>query len=99
VIQTLREHKSQQRLLYPAKLSITVDGENKLFHDQTKFTHYYSTNHALQRIIMGKKKQKTKNKKKHKQYKDRKYVLKKKKKNKKQKQQKKKNKKVILQRT
>ena len=25
-------------LLYPAKLSITIDGENKLFHDKTKFT-------------------------------------------------------------
>jgi hypothetical protein len=25
VIQTLREHKSQPRLLYPAKLSITID--------------------------------------------------------------------------
>ena len=26
VIQTLREHKCQPRLLYPAKLSITIDG-------------------------------------------------------------------------
>jgi hypothetical protein len=25
-IQTLREHKCQPRLLYPAKLSITIDG-------------------------------------------------------------------------
>lgn len=31
VIQTLREHKCQPRLLYPAKLSITIDGENKIF--------------------------------------------------------------------
>ena len=38
VIQTLREHKCQTRLLYPAKLSITTDGENKVFHDKTKFT-------------------------------------------------------------
>jgi hypothetical protein len=28
VIQTLRELKCQPRLLYPAKLSITIDGEN-----------------------------------------------------------------------
>jgi hypothetical protein len=36
VIQTLREHKSQHRLLYPAKLSVTIDGENKIFHHKTK---------------------------------------------------------------
>jgi hypothetical protein len=38
VIQTLGEHKCQPRLLYPTKLSITVDGENKIFHYKTKFT-------------------------------------------------------------
>ena len=25
-------------LLYPAKLSFTIDGETKVFHDKTKFT-------------------------------------------------------------
>jgi hypothetical protein len=54
VIQTLREHKCQPRLLYPAKLSNTIDGETKLFHDKTKFTKFISTNPALQKIIMGK---------------------------------------------
>ena len=54
VIQTLREHKCQPRLLYPAKLSITIDGETKVFHDKTKFTHYLSMNPALQRIITEK---------------------------------------------
>ena len=54
VIQTQREHKSQPRLQYPAKLSITVDGETKEFHDKTKFTQYLSMNPALQRIIKGK---------------------------------------------
>jgi hypothetical protein len=44
VIQTLREHKCQHRLLYPAKLSITIDGETKVFHDKTKFTNNLSTN-------------------------------------------------------
>jgi hypothetical protein len=38
VIQTLREHKCQLKLLYPAKLSITIDGESKVFHDKIKFT-------------------------------------------------------------
>jgi hypothetical protein len=54
VIQTPRKHKCQSRLLYPAKLSITVDGETKIFHDKTKFTQYLSTNQAIQRIIKQK---------------------------------------------
>jgi hypothetical protein len=54
VIQTLREYKCQTRLLYPAKLSITIDGETTVFHDKTKFTQYLSTNPAHQRIIKGK---------------------------------------------
>ena len=36
VIQTLREHKCQPKLLYPAKLSITIDGETKVFHDKNQ---------------------------------------------------------------
>jgi hypothetical protein len=63
-IETLREHKFQPRLLYPAKLSITIDGETKVFQDKTKFTHYLSTNPALQRIIAENN-----------QYKDRNYTL------------------------
>jgi hypothetical protein len=51
ILQTLREHKCQPRLLYSAKLSITIDGETKIFHNKNKFTHYLSTNPALQRII------------------------------------------------
>jgi hypothetical protein len=41
VIQTLGEHKCQPRLIYPAKLSITIDGETKVFHDKTRFTHSF----------------------------------------------------------
>jgi hypothetical protein len=52
-IQILREHKCQPRLLYPAKLSITIDEEHKIFHDKNKFIQYLSTNPALQRIING----------------------------------------------
>jgi hypothetical protein len=37
----LREHKCQPRLLYPAKLSITVDGEIKVLHDKTKFINIF----------------------------------------------------------
>jgi hypothetical protein len=42
------------RLLYPAKLSITIDGETKILHNKTKFKQYISMNPALQRIIKGK---------------------------------------------
>jgi hypothetical protein len=51
VMQTLREHKCQPRLPYPAQLSIIIDGENKIFHDKTKFTQYLFSNPALQRIM------------------------------------------------
>jgi len=54
VIQTIREQKCQPRLLYPAKLSINIDGETKICHDKTKFIQYLSTNPALQRKINGK---------------------------------------------
>ena len=54
VKQTLREHKCQHRLLYPAKLSITIDGETEVFYTKTKFIQYLTINPALQRIIDGK---------------------------------------------
>jgi hypothetical protein len=54
VIQTLREHKCQSRLLSPAKIAVTIDGETKIFYDKTKFTQYFSTNPVLQRIVDGK---------------------------------------------
>jgi hypothetical protein len=54
VIQTRREYKCQPRLLYPAKLSITIDGETKVFQDKTKFTQFLSRNPALQRKITEK---------------------------------------------
>ena len=31
IMQNQREHKCQPKLLYPAKLSITIDGETKIF--------------------------------------------------------------------
>jgi chromosome segregation ATPase len=34
VIQTLREHQCQARLPYPAKLSININGETKIFHEK-----------------------------------------------------------------
>jgi hypothetical protein len=58
VIQTLREHKCQSWLLYPAKLSINIDGETKIFHDKTKFTQNLSMDPAFQRMIKGKQQHK-----------------------------------------
>jgi hypothetical protein len=54
VIQTPRQHKCHPRLLYPAKLSMTIDGQTKIFQDKNKFTQYLSTKSGLQRIIDGK---------------------------------------------
>jgi hypothetical protein len=39
-------------------LSITIDGEIKVFHDKSKFTQYLSKNTALQRITKGKQQHK-----------------------------------------
>jgi hypothetical protein len=58
---TLREHKCQPRLLCPAKHSITIYGETKVFHDKTKFTQYLSTNPAFKRIVKGKHQHKDRN--------------------------------------
>ena len=52
--------------IWKINFSITIDGETKVFHDKTKFTHYLSTNPALQRIITEKK---------NKQYKDGNHAL------------------------
>ena len=41
LMQTPREHKCQPRLLYPAKLSITIDGETKIFHDKTNLYNIF----------------------------------------------------------
>jgi hypothetical protein len=60
-MQTPQELKCQPRLLYPAKLSITIDKETKIFHDKTKFTKYLSTNPALQEIINEKHQHKERN--------------------------------------
>ena len=47
VIQTLRKHKFQPRLLFPAKLSIIIAGKNKMLHDKTKFYTISSHRYGL----------------------------------------------------
>ena len=51
VIQTLRGHGCQSRVLYPAKLSITTEGQNKIFHDETRLKQYLATNLVLHKIL------------------------------------------------
>lgn len=50
----LRDHKRQSKLLYSAKLSVSVDGENKTFHDKTIFKQYLSITLVLQKMLEGK---------------------------------------------
>jgi hypothetical protein len=38
VIQTLRDYNCQPRVLYPGKISITINGETKIYHNKIKFT-------------------------------------------------------------
>jgi hypothetical protein len=51
----MQSHRCQPRLPYSAKLSFTIEGENKILHDKAKFKQYPSTNSALQ-MKLGKKK-------------------------------------------
>ena len=54
ILQKLRDHGCKPRLLYPANLSFTINGENKIFQDKNKFKHFVATNPALQKVIEGK---------------------------------------------
>jgi hypothetical protein len=54
VLQTLRNHKCLPILFFLAKVSVTIDGENKTFHANVKCTQYVSTNPVLQTVLKGK---------------------------------------------
>ena len=53
-MQALRDHRGQLWLLYPKMLSITTEGENKIFHDRTRFNQYLTTNPTLHKVLEGK---------------------------------------------
>ena len=61
VLQKLRHHGCKPKLLYPAKLSFTINGENKIFQDKNKFKQYIATNPALQKVLEGKSQPKESN--------------------------------------
>ena len=51
VLQKLRDQGLQPRLLYPAMLAFTIDGESKIFQDKNRFKEYVTTNPALKKIL------------------------------------------------
>ena len=54
IMQILRDHECQPILIYPAKLTVTIKGKNKIFHNKTRFHQYLATNPALHKVIEGK---------------------------------------------
>ena len=54
MLQKLRDQGCKPRLLYPAKLAFTINGENKIFQDKNKLNQYVVTNPALQKVLEGK---------------------------------------------
>jgi hypothetical protein len=53
VFQTLNEIYFNPRILYPAKLSLKLDGAIKVFHDKEKLKQYMTTKPPLQKILQG----------------------------------------------
>jgi hypothetical protein len=53
IFQALNENNFNPRILYPAKLSLKIDGATKVFHDKQKLKQYVTTKPPLQRIPQG----------------------------------------------
>jgi superfamily I DNA and RNA helicase len=51
VLQALNENNFNPRTLYPAKLSLKIDGAIKVFHDKQKLKQYMTTKPLLQKIL------------------------------------------------
>jgi hypothetical protein len=49
----LNENNFNPRILYPAKLSLKIDGAIKIFHDKLKLKQYMTTRPPLQKILQG----------------------------------------------
>ena len=54
MLQTQRDNRCQQRLLYQAKFSITIDGENKIFHNKAKKIRHSKMKSNLNTVCMFK---------------------------------------------
>ena len=53
VFQVVRTRGLQPRLLYPARLSINIEGQIKSFPDKRSLKEYSSTKPALQEMLKG----------------------------------------------
>ena len=53
IFRVLNEKNMQPRILYPARLSIRIEGKIKSFQDKQKLKEYVTTKPALQEILMG----------------------------------------------
>jgi hypothetical protein len=53
VFWALNENNFHPRILYPAKLSLNIDGATKVFHDKQKLKQYMTTKTPLQKILQG----------------------------------------------
>jgi hypothetical protein len=41
ILQSLNKHRCLPRLVYSAKVSVLIDTENKIFHNNTKFNNIF----------------------------------------------------------
>jgi hypothetical protein len=55
IFRALNENNFNPRILYPAKLSLKIDGSTKVFHDNQKLKQYVTKEPPLQKILQGKK--------------------------------------------
>jgi hypothetical protein len=53
VFQALSENNLTPRILYPANLSLKIDGAMKVFHDKQKLKQFMATKSPLQKILHG----------------------------------------------
>ncbi|KAF6081839.1 hypothetical protein HJG60_008845 [Phyllostomus discolor] len=53
ILQVIRTRGLQPRLLYPARLSIKIEGQIRSFPDKRSLKEYTSTKPALQEILKG----------------------------------------------
>ena len=53
IVPVMKSKGLQTRLLYPAKISITMEGEIRSFPDKRRLKQYTSTKPALQDMLKG----------------------------------------------
>jgi hypothetical protein len=51
VFRALNENHFNPRILYPAKLSLKIDGATKVFHNKPKLKQHMTTKPQLQKIL------------------------------------------------